>query len=53
MEYINLQTGEVILGKTWLHAYIYYKKDSRKYGYKIRMRDIISLDKYKSKATEN
>jgi hypothetical protein len=55
MEYINLQTGELIECPTWLHAFIYFRNYN---GGKLAMRDVVSHGKYRrmlkkhSRATE-
>lgn len=43
MEYVNLQTGEVIECPTWLHAFVYFRKYG---GCKLSMRDVISYKRY-------
>ena len=40
-EYVNMDTGEIVGSfRTWLGAWWYFKQDAKKYGYKIRCRDI-------------
>lgn len=40
-EYVNMATGEIVeLFRTWLGAWWYFKQDAKKYGYRVRCRDI-------------
>ena len=39
--YLNLITGELIIRKSRLGAYLYFKADGKKVGYKVRLRDIV------------
>ena len=39
--YLNLETGEIIGRKSRLGAYIYFKADGKKVGYKVRWTDIV------------
>ncbi len=40
--YINITTGEIIKKFTKLGAYIYFKKDSKRFNYSLKRADIIA-----------
>lgn len=39
--YLNLTTGEIVIRKSRRSAYLYFKADGKRVGYKVKLRDII------------
>ena len=42
--FANKQTGEVIVRKNKFNAWLYFKADGKKFGYKIKKSDILDAD---------
>ncbi len=45
MEYLNLNTGEIIKRLTKLGAYIYFKRDGKHYDYKTKWSYVVPYNR--------
>ena len=52
MEYINLNTGEIIKRLTRLGAYIYFKADGKKFDYKTKWSYVMPYSRYLKKVAD-